>query len=273
MTTTPTIAFEEIAPEQAAAWLEHNNLDNRPLRAAAVAAIVRDMEAGNYLVTGDSIKFDTNGRLMDGQHRLSAIAKHGRTVLAAVAKGLDPRVQVVIDAGSKRSGADALKFAGLEKYRTVVASMAKLDRALSLGGVRADSISVARGRSTNAEVTQWWEENPDAERAAADGSGLTHSIGATSKSAVSYALLRLRSIDEEAANEFFASIAEMRTNGAGDPRLALTRFLGELSGNKAVASMTLFGTFRAWNAWRSGESMTRIVSTTRTGVRTIPEPA
>lgn len=274
-TDTPNIAFEEITPERALAWLEHNNLENRPVRAANVRKLVADMSAGNYIVTGDSIKFDWNGRLIDGQHRLRAIVEHGKPVLIAVALGLDPRVQVVIDAGARRSGSDALKFAGLEKYRTTVASMARLDYGVrGIGGASATSLRVY-AEVTNAQITQWWEENPDAEAAAIDGTGWSRTIGTGSPSSMAYAVMVLRRIDPDAVEEFFESMVQMRTEGKGDPRFTLVRFLGGLGDSArgdTKAAQTFYAVVRAWNAWRNGESLGRIAPTSRGEARAIPEP-
>ena len=61
-----------ITPAMAEKWLA-KNLGNRHVRESHVATLVRDIRDGNWRQTGEAIKFDWDGRLIDGQHRLHAI--------------------------------------------------------------------------------------------------------------------------------------------------------------------------------------------------------
>jgi hypothetical protein len=66
------------------------------------------MESGEWLENGDTIRFDWNGMLLDGQHRLEAIVKSGIPQMCLVVRNLDPKVFDSIDQGIRRTNGDAL---------------------------------------------------------------------------------------------------------------------------------------------------------------------
>ncbi len=63
---------------------------------------------GAWKINGECVVFDTDGVLIDGQHRLHAIAQSGRTVPVLVVYGVEPEAFATFDQGKKRSGADVL---------------------------------------------------------------------------------------------------------------------------------------------------------------------
>lgn len=101
----------EVTPSVATAWLDQNT-HNRKVRIAHVDRLARDMAAGRYIYTGDPVRFDKHGVLLDGQHRLMAIEKSGVPQTMLVMYGLSPEAQKYIDGGRKRSAADALALLG-----------------------------------------------------------------------------------------------------------------------------------------------------------------
>ena len=84
-----TVTVEDITPEQAASYLE-NNAKHRPIKQKKVDAYVSEMVNGQWQLNGKSIIFDSNGRLMNGQHRLSACVQSGVTLRILVGRGVDP---------------------------------------------------------------------------------------------------------------------------------------------------------------------------------------
>lgn len=105
-----TNSIEVLSPEYSAQVINTLNGTNyRKLSPEVVTKYASAMESGNFPFTGDTIKFDWNGNLMDGQHRLSAIAKVGIPQKMIVVRGLDPKIAVYLDGGRKRSIQDAAK--------------------------------------------------------------------------------------------------------------------------------------------------------------------
>jgi len=62
-----------VSPDMALKWLE-GNTHNRPINQAHVNRLAKEITAGRWQLTHQGIAFDTKGILIDGQHRLWAIA-------------------------------------------------------------------------------------------------------------------------------------------------------------------------------------------------------
>lgn len=54
---------EQVTPALAAAWLEHNHKQNRPVREHRVRMYAAEMIAGRWLTTHQGIAFDADGHL------------------------------------------------------------------------------------------------------------------------------------------------------------------------------------------------------------------
>lgn len=96
-----------VTPQMAKVWLEKNPC-NRPIRMKVVDAFARDMKCGKWLLTHQGIAFDEDGNLLDGQHRLSAVALSGCSVLMEVTTGLPRASMIAVDGGSIRDFRDAI---------------------------------------------------------------------------------------------------------------------------------------------------------------------
>lgn len=105
------IELRLVTPEWAAEIMAKNNTRNRKLSIAWVRvknAILRDA----WFPNGEAIVFDTQGVLINGQHRLKAIVESGRTVPCLVVYGIDPEAMATFDQGKKRSAGDVLSMIG-----------------------------------------------------------------------------------------------------------------------------------------------------------------
>jgi hypothetical protein len=111
-TTMPTPKNMEIVavtPEIAEKWLD-KNITNRKLSDLVVAKYTRMMRDGQWHYDGSPIRFDKNGKLIDGQHRLWAIIESGTTQEFLVLHNLDPKSFITIDTGKVRSFGDVLSI-------------------------------------------------------------------------------------------------------------------------------------------------------------------
>ena len=82
------------------------------------------MAKGNWLLTGDTIKIDTNYRLLDGQHRLLAVIKSGAIIETCVAHHVESGGRF-IDRGRPRKLSNYLAHEGV-KHASIVAAAARL---------------------------------------------------------------------------------------------------------------------------------------------------
>lgn len=114
--------YVEVTPEMAEEWLTRN-LINRNIRKSTVAQLAKTMQSNEWRLTAETLKFDRQGVLLDGQHRLLAIIESGMTVPFHVCEGLASDVKRHLDTGSKRSFRDVLKM-DREDHPTVLAGAA-----------------------------------------------------------------------------------------------------------------------------------------------------
>lgn len=91
------IELKKVTPKMAETWLKKNHASNRVIRWPTVEAIANDITNGNWKVTHQGICFDGNGNLIDGQHRLHAIVKSGKSVDILVAKNAESSITDPID--------------------------------------------------------------------------------------------------------------------------------------------------------------------------------
>lgn len=105
------VKLETITPEMARAYLGIN-ITNRSRSKTTVARYKRDMAASRWRVTGDPIRFNSEGKLFDGQHRLDACIAAGVPFTTFVARGLPPETVDVIDSGRPRMARDVLAMRG-----------------------------------------------------------------------------------------------------------------------------------------------------------------
>jgi hypothetical protein len=88
------ISWEEVTPAIAREWLT-KNAKNRNLRETTVMAFARDMARDAWSENHQAIAFGADGELIDGQHRLAAIVKSGRSIRFLVIKDV-PRSSMVV---------------------------------------------------------------------------------------------------------------------------------------------------------------------------------
>lgn len=134
-TIKQSVKFElvTISPEIAAAWLDQNT-HNRPFKSSVADKYHRDLLSGEFMFAGQSICFDRNGVLLDGQHRLAACIKAGVPFQSIVVYGLDPKAQQHMDQGKGRTAADALALAGFHHTKAAAAvARLMLDEKLGRG--------------------------------------------------------------------------------------------------------------------------------------------
>lgn len=99
-----------------------NNTRNRKISDKRVANYVTLINEGEFKFNHQGIAIDENGVLLDGQHRLTAIVKSGKSVNMLVTRGLPPEVMDTIDRSDKRTYAQTLQLDG-HKNATLISSI------------------------------------------------------------------------------------------------------------------------------------------------------
>lgn len=156
----PAVSWEEVTPGKAARWLSHGIDNNRKISDRVVAQYALDMCQGQWRSdNAQPIQFDHEMRLLDGQHRLTAVVKSGVTISLLVVRGVRTETVSVMDAGRKRTVADYLSMGGT----TCANSVAALGRAAFNWeqGARGANIFRPAVPPTNTEVLTFIEKNPE----------------------------------------------------------------------------------------------------------------
>ena len=110
-----------VTPEMARDLLKHA-LPNRPVSKARVRALIDDLRMGRWQTNGESIILDASLRLLDGQHRLMAVAESGMAITALVVVGVPPAAMPSIDQGRSKGGADVLHMAQLPQAQQLASA-------------------------------------------------------------------------------------------------------------------------------------------------------
>lgn len=111
---------ETIGPKKAMEYLKRN-VANRPLSRKKWGQYAEAMAAGQWKLNGDCIRFNGNGDLIDGQHRLTACFESGITIETYVVRGLDHSAFDTIDQGKLRTISDIFARQGRSHYTTLAA--------------------------------------------------------------------------------------------------------------------------------------------------------
>jgi hypothetical protein len=243
----------DVTPELARVWL-NQNVSNRPIRRTVWKAYARDMAAGAWRPTAEPIKLSTDGKLLDGQHRLHAIIDADVTVRLFVAYDVPVDAQSAMDSGAKRTAADALNLRG-ESHASLVAAAARL----ALGVAYAPE-SIGRYTATHAEILGWVADHPDIVDCASYVTGIRGRVKGCPPSVIAYTLHALAQIDPEHAYAFWSAVADQVGDYSGDPVVALARKFSEIYRERedVPKSAYLSMIYRAWNSRRGSKPM-RIV--------------
>lgn len=267
-----TAEIERITPAVAEDLLEANSV-NRGLRQQTVEAYRRDMEQGRWIMTGEPIQFSRTGQLLNGQHRMTALA--GSTVETGidflVVHGLPDLAQQAMDQGAPRGVADALRIAhGHQKNVSIVAAVARWMVAHPDPGV-PNMVADLKKKVSSAESVEAFRLNPDIPYAAERAASMKMAIPG-SPSAVAYAYLHINRVDPGACNEFFGAMTDLSFNLTGDPRKAALRRLQSVAmdpgsrGHHSTTVVVISVLTRAWNSWRRGEQVNSIMGRNNKGL-------
>lgn len=253
----------DVTPAMAAKWLEANT-KNRPINKGTWLRYLSDMKAGRWQYVADPIRFAADGSLLDGQHRLMAIAQMPYTFSEKflVVRGLVPQAQLLMDQGRKRTTGDQLGLIGI-LHRNQISSGVKLYLEWTHGVMF--SANYSRQSISTMEIVEFCEDNPDIiEWLCKNMSPLTNfPVPSTPPTALAIAAYR---IDPDLAQEFLTRAYTMTDLAEGDPILVMTRKLKgrppELAkgrtGGRWDRRYALGVIIQGWNAWVDNKKIARI---------------
>lgn len=241
-----------ITPEAADKILrEHNRPEgNRRILATQLSLLSRSILAGDFILTGETIIFDTNGNVINGQHRLTACVEANRSIPALVVLGVAANAFSVLDQHAKRTVGQVLQMLNHTNANALGASLMVLNNFLSTG------IMYRAGHGmTVGENLRLLAEHPGLHNTIAFlGSHAkgTRLFGSTSIPIVGHYVFR--HIDPAAADLFFASFIDFKIPDGVQweaPHLLLKRLssAGMDRGKKLVPRLVSALLIKAWNAY------------------------
>ena len=209
MSPNITATVELITPKMAAAYLD-GQVRNRPVNKWHVERLAADMANGNWMMTGESIKFNDEA-LIDGQHRLHACIKSGQAFRTLVVRGVPADSHKALDSGFKRTVADAVRMFGETEIPNTNLVAAAARAVLSIEH-RPDNPKGARAL-TQAEMVREIESNADLYIAAGRYGRKLKLWGSGAAAGALYVLARRAGYSEEMLEHYATDII----TGAGLP--------------------------------------------------------
>lgn len=233
-----TVQLVWVTPQIAAEWLGMLHSRQRTVKAKHLQSLVSDHAAGRFRLNGETIIFDWDGYLIDGQHRCRMVIETQKPALMLVVRNVAPETYSTIDDTARRTGGDALRAIQVGDATRVAGAAAMLVR-YERGLLMRTSISLS-GSATEDVI----RKHP----------GLVASVAAirpireiSSTAALGFCHYIFSCIDADAAATFFDHLR----HGAGlpedSPILALrNRTYRQQLHRDELAAMV----FKAWNYWR-----------------------
>lgn len=149
----PTVAIEKVGPPRAKDWLTKNHPGNRHLRPRKVAEYATNMDLGLWPLADHMVVFDTQDRLINGQHTLHGVVRSGKTIETVVCRNWPDAALLVFDGGMKRVTDDRFSMAGLRWPRGSGATVRRI-----FMGVRS-----SREGLSDARIDHWLKEGKNGE--------------------------------------------------------------------------------------------------------------
>lgn len=124
-----------ITPEIASYILDKHNLKNRAPIKTQIAMLASDIAADRFLLTGETLIFDREQRLINGQNRLHAVVQSSGAIETLVVVGVDPNVFQVLDQQSRRTLGQVLQITGEVNTTTVASAITFFEDFLQSGTI------------------------------------------------------------------------------------------------------------------------------------------
>lgn len=156
-----SVSLVYITPEIAEHYLSYNT-QNRKESVSSISFLTQQMNKGLFIENGESIVFDKNMKLTDGQHRLMAIINSGKSYHIPVVKGVNIKSMATYDTGKNRSAADVLSINGF-KNANLLSTFIKLINKYEKNGSKASKpLSYSRDEQlTNQQILNYCKDNYD----------------------------------------------------------------------------------------------------------------
>jgi len=253
---TPFIKRIAVTPRIAKQWLERTHPKQRkPKTRSKIPQYVRDMQTGNWVEdTGNTIKFDVTGWLIDGQNRLKAVVESDETIAFDVAFNRPVRAMSVTDINAVRTAADGLRMADAPdsgRNGAIIRWVIMWDKSLYMGAGGSLMPTVP-------EILDRYHEDPAGFDAAVARGADCQRAGLAIGAPAGVAHYLFSRINTEDAHQFF----DQYVSGANLPDksavLVLRNRMARARTDRLTRPEQLALFVKAWNAFRIAEPIDRL---------------
>ena len=268
---TETRVKERITVKMAKEFLASRRENQRSLGKRHVAGLVDAMLFNRWIPNGESIKFDEDGCMIDGQHRCAAGIKAGKSFISDIVYGLPKDAYYTIDQKSRsRSPADVLYMNGEISTRTLTAALSY-------------NMAYEKKEIAKSGKSQWIV--PDAQQICAElkkNPAMRESVRTCNRcsaimasSPLSFLHYRFAKKDKDLADKFLTQLTTGENLSKTNPVLHIRKVLQEDKiQNKAKLPMgeKIAYVIKGWNILRNGKTANSVTSIKWKSAGTNPEP-
>lgn len=245
----PLCFWHTVSPELAAELLARND-DNRVPSESAIMRYMGAMVRDEWAKNGQTVVVAEDGQLNDGQQRLEACVRSGRSFRSLMVFGVERDSRHTLDQGKRRSIRDILHMKGEKNVYQLTGALTAL-----LGYNLKDFNILDHGQATAQQVLALLRANPTISQSFHHGYRMKKRFkGSDGLWAGIHYILAQR--NPEKAEVFFETIEfGVGIEHLTDPRAKLAgRLQDHIAGvNKLTRGEILALTVKAWNAWLRGE--------------------
>lgn len=241
-----------ITPEIAGDWLARNTR-NRRMKDAWVKELAAMITAEDWVLNGESIIIAEDGTLVDGQHRLAAIVMADKPIESMVVTGAPADGYETVDVGKRRGFADKL-YVDREYNYAMLSAVTRWQWQFDNEIMHRSPGSL---HPSHAQLARTLERHPELRAAVTREAEIGGVFRWMPGSLATFLYHKFSEEDEDAALQFFSSVAMGTGLRENDPRLALRERLIANRSNAAklnhshIAALTI----KAWNAYRAGDDL------------------
>ena len=251
-----TTHFVTVTRDMAWDWLSGTSMKNRKVYQATVSKYARKMMTGRWEWTGEALKFDDSGNLLDGQHRLWAFLETKmETAVFLIMHGVPAESQKLMDTGRNRTQANTLEMEAIS-HSSVLAPAARMLIEYEAGHIPGSTNW--RIRPDNRETLDLVNARPDLQESIAHIVSNPEYKQFGRPSVMGFTHCVMMGLNPQSAEEFWRRLREADYTGVGDPvqrlreRLLIARAQRH---TRASATAIIAYIFKAWNAHIRGKTM------------------
>lgn len=247
----PISQIVQLTPEMAEMMLDRNP-NNRKIAKTLVETYAHEISRGAWVFNGEPVIISDTGELNDGQHRCAAVVEANKPIEVLLLVGIKRETRTTLDQGRVRTAGDFLSMQGNVNTLVLAAS------ANYAWQFRHHGWLTSTRKATKSEVLEMVEANPALIRSVAMAQvSSAAAVGGPSVLAFIHFILRGTQHPED-ADYYIHSLMSGAGLKNGSPILyARNRLINERGRIRANEKAEVM--IKGWNAWRRGESLSRMV--------------